>query len=113
MNGLYIELPLSLRRKWRVTVVDLEVADLERRVLHDALEQRVVDRRIVDEEVAVLHPRFLVMAGREVRRHRDADPWGDLRVDVQVRDGVVEAVADRDELVRVHAVRDAPASRVF
>src|SRR5437868_13424589 len=31
-----------------VAIVDLEVADAERRVLHDAVEEWIVDRRLVD-----------------------------------------------------------------
>ena len=90
----------------RVAIVDLEMSDAERRVLHDVIEQRIVDRRRVDEQIAVLDPRLLVMARREVRRHRDADARGDLGVHVEIRDGVVEAVADPDELILIDAVDD-------
>src|SRR5205814_8073961 len=48
----------------RVTVVDLEVADAERRVLHDAVEQWMIDRRLVDERVAILDPRLLMLPRR-------------------------------------------------
>jgi hypothetical protein len=47
------------------------------------------------------------VAGREVARHRDADALRELRVHVEVGDGVVEAVPELDELVRVDAVDDA------
>src|SRR4029079_17285570 len=48
--------------------------------------------------------RLLMMPRGEIRRHRDADSWSDLRVDVEVRYGVVEAVSDGDQLIRVDTV---------
>ena len=87
--------------KVRVAVVDLEVSNAERRVLHDAVEDRIVDRRLVDERVAVLDPRLLMVPRGGIARHREPNAWRDLRVQIEVGDGVVEAVADRDELIRI------------
>jgi hypothetical protein len=47
-----------------VAIVDLHVAGSDRDVLHHVVQDRVVDRRVVDLQVAVLDPRLLVVAGR-------------------------------------------------
>ena len=41
---------------------------------------------------------------RSVTGHRQANALGDLRVQVQVGDCIVEAIADRDELILIDAI---------
>jgi len=57
----------------RIAVVDLGVADPERHKLHQLVERLDVDRRGVDQQVAVLDPGLVVVTGRQVGRRRDAD----------------------------------------
>src|SRR5437868_4542188 len=75
-----------------VAVVHFEVSDLHRRVIHDLVEDLIIDRRGVHQDVAVLHPCLVVMAGGEIAGHRDANALGELHVEVGIRDGVVEPV---------------------
>ena len=97
----------------RVTVVDLEVADPHRHDLEERLQRREVDRRLVDLQVSVLHPRLVVMAGREVARQRDADAGCELGVEREVRRRVIEAEANVRELVGVDAIHDVRCRRVL
>src|SRR5918912_4556696 len=64
----------------------------------------MVDRRRVDQCVAVLDPRLLVMPCGRIARHREADSRRDLRIEINVGDGVVEAIPDRDQLILIDAV---------
>ncbi len=47
-----------------------------------------------------------MMTGRQIRRHLHADAVGELRMQIEIRRRVVEAVADLDQLVGVDAVHD-------
>ena len=85
----------------RVTVVDLEVTGTDRHVLHDVVERLPVDRRSVDQQVAVLDPSLLVVPRRRVRRHGDPDSLSELAVKVDIGVGVVGAVSDANKLVGV------------
>jgi len=89
-----------------VAVVDLEVTGFHRHVSHQHVERRKIDRRGIDEQIAVLDPGFVVMPGRQVARHRNPNAMRELTVQVQVRDGVVEAVADLNELILIDIVHD-------
>jgi hypothetical protein len=83
----------------RVAVIHLEVAGLQGDVPHQRLEHGDVEGRVVDEQVPILHPRLVVMPRRQVRRERDADATRELRVEVEVGDGVVEARTDRHQAI--------------
>ena len=96
----------------RITVVDLHVSDAHRDDLHDRLQRDEVDRRLVDLDVAVLHPGLVVVTRRQIAGEGHANARRELRVQVYVRGRVVEAEAYVRELIRVHAVDDVRCRRV-
>ena len=70
-------------------------------VFHDVVERLPIDRRSIDEQIAVLDPRLVVMPGRGVGSHRDADSARQLAIQVEIGGGVVGAVSDADQLVGI------------
>jgi hypothetical protein len=77
------------------------VTDLDGRVLHEAVERRHVERRLVDLDETVLDPRFVVVTRRELACELDADAWGQLRVQVHIGGGVIEAVANLHQTIAI------------
>src|SRR5665213_20878 len=87
-----------------IAVVDFEVANLQGQVFHDGVERVHVDRRRVNQQVAVLDPGILVVARRQVGCDFNAYSLCELGVEIQICNGVIEAVTDLDQLVRVDTI---------
>ena len=87
------------------------MTDLERRVLHERVQHWQIDWRFVDLNESVLHPRFVVVTRREVRRELNAYALGQLGVHVQVGRGIVEAVADGHQAITIGVRSAAGISR--
>src|SRR6185503_16524736 len=62
------------------------------------------ERRCVNEEESILHPRLVVMTGREEACHRHANSLCQLCAEVQVCNGVVESMTNLNELVGIRGL---------
>ena len=84
-----------------ISVVDLELAGTDRHVLHDVVERLPIDRRSIDEQIAVLDPRLIVMASRRVAGHGDTNAGCELTVQIKIRGRGVRSMSDPNQLIRI------------